>query len=442
MTDRAKPRHRCLTRRALLKGIGLAAGGALAAPYVITSTALGGEGRPSASERVTMGWIGVGGRGSALLRNFLGLSDAEVLAVCDVKRDRRDAARQRIETHYGKKGCDTYVDFRELCAREGIDAITVASTDHWHVRHALEAVRAGKDVYCEKPLGLSVEQGQVLRRAVRAYGRVFQFGTQERSSWTTRFAAGMVLSGRIGKVHKITVGSRYSRSSPNYPPMPVPDGLDYNLWLGPAPWAPYTQNRVSNSHWFHISDYSLGFLAGCGIHTVDMAQWGNGTSLTGPVSIEGTGEFPADGLCDCATGWDVTMEFAGGVEMRFTDGKKNKLGVLFEGEDGWVFVKERHLGGTFDAHPKSLLRDPIRPDEVQLPISNHHQQNFLDCVKSRRDTVAPIEVAVRSDTLCQLTNIATRLGRKLRWDPEREIFPDDPGANRWLTRPMRSPWTL
>jgi len=442
MNDRAILTLPRLTRRALLKRLGLAAGGALAAPYVITSTALGGEGRPSASERVTMGWIGTGGRGTALLRNFLGLADAEVLAVCDVKQPRRDAARQRVEHHYGKEGCETYLDFRELCDREGIDAVTVASTDHWHVLHSLWAVRAGKDVYCEKPLGLSVEQGQVLRRAVRQYGRVFQFGTQERSSWTTRFAAGMVQSGRIGKVRRITVGSRYSRASGTYPPMPVPDWLDYDLWLGPAPWAPYTENRIKNSHWQHTSDYSLGWLAGCGIHTVDMAQWGHGTSLTGPISVEGTGEFPPDGLCNCATGWDVTMAFADGVTMRFTDGKKNKLGVLFEGEDGWVFVKERHLGGTFDAHPKSLLRDPIRPDEARLPVSNHHQQNFLDAVKSRNDPVAPIEVAVRSDTLCQLTDIATRLGRKLRWDPQREIFPDDPGANRWLTRPMRAPWTL
>jgi len=439
MTDGVK---RPWTRRRFLKAAALAAGGAAAVPYVAPAEALGAGDRPPPSDRVTMGWIGAGGRGTALLRNFLGLSDTQVLAACDVKKPRRDAAKARVDQHYGTADCDTYVDFRDLLARDDIDAVTVASTDHWHVLHSLAAVRAGKDVYCEKPLGLSVEQGQVLRRAVRQYGRVWQFGTQERSSWSTRFAAAMVLSGRIGKVHTVTVASRYSRASGTYPPMPVPDWLDYDLWLGPAPWAPYTENRVKNSHWFHISDYALGFLAGCGIHTVDMAQWGNGTDHTGPVEIEGIGEFPDDGLCNCATGWDVTMRFAKGVEMRFVDGKKAPLGVKFEGEDGWVFVKERHLGGTFDAHPKALLRDPIRPDEVRLPVSNHHQQNFLDCVKSRQDPVAPIEVAVRSDTLCQLTDIATRLGRKLRWDPEREIFPDDPEANRWLSRPMRSPWTL
>ena len=431
-----------VSRRRFLKQAALAAGAAAAAPYVITSAALGAEGRPSASERITMGWIGVGGRGTALLKNFLGLGDAQIVAACDVKAAQRESARALVEGHYQEKGCETLVDFRDLLDRRDIDAVTVASTDHWHVPLALAAVRAGKDVYCEKPLGLSVEQDRALRQAVRQYGRVFQFGTQERSSWTTRFAAGMVLSGRIGKVHTVTVSSRYSHASGNYPPMPVPEGLDYDLWLGPAPWAPYTENRVSNSHWFHISDYSLGFMAGCGIHTVDMAQWGNGTDHTGPVEIEGVGEFPDDGLCDAATGWDVTMKFAKGVTMRFTDGQKNPLGVKFEGEDGWVFVKERHLGGTFDASPKSLMLEPIRPDEVQLPISNHHQENFLECVKTRRDPVAPIEVAVRSDTLCQLTNIATRLGRKLRWDPETETFPGDAEANRWLSVPMRAPWRL
>jgi len=224
--------------------------------------------------------------------------------------------------------------------------------------------------------------------------------------------------------------------------MPVPDWLDYELWLGPAPWAPYTANRVSNSHWFHISDYALGFIAGCGVHTIDIATWGNGTDLTGPVEVEGTGEFPRDGLCDCAVAWDVNLKFANGVTMNFTDGKANPLGVRFEGADGWVFVKEEHLGGTVDAYPKELLREKIRPDELRLRPSNYHHRNFLDCVKTRSKTVAPIEVAVRSDTLCHLSDIVMRLGRKLRWDPDKEKFINDEQANRMLRRPMRSPWRL
>jgi predicted dehydrogenase len=431
-----------ISRRSFLKKTAGAAVGVTGFPYIVSSSALGKAGSITASERITLGFIAVGGRGSALLRNFLYLSEAQVVAVCDVKRPNRDRALQTVNEHYGAKVCTAYIDFRELCARKDIDAAVVASTDHWHVLHALEAVRTGKDVYCEKPLGMSVEQGQVLRRDVNRYGRVFQFGTQERSSRNSRFACEMVRSGRIGKIHKIIVASRYSVPSENYPSVPVPDWLDYDLWLGSAPWAPYTANRVNNSHWFHISDYALGFIAGCGIHTIDIATWGNGTDLTGPIEVEGIGEFPPDGLCNCATGWDVNLKFANGITMNFTDGERNPLGVKFEGTDGWVFVKEEHLGGKPDANPKSLLEKPIGPNEMHLPVSNHHQQNFLDCVKTRARTVAPVEVAVRSDTLCQLSDIAMRLGRKLRWDPDNEKFINDAQANRMLRRPMRNPWRL
>ena len=431
-----------ISRRSFLKKTTSAAVGAISLPYIVSSSALGQAGAVAAGERIVMGFIGVGGRGTSLLRNFLHLSDAQVVALCDVKRQNRDRAKQTVDKQYETTGCGAYGDFRELVARDDIDAVVVASTDHWHVPHALAAVRAGKDVYCEKPLGMSVEQGQVLRREVNRYSRVFQFGTQERSSRNSRFACEMVRSGRVGKIHKITVAARYSVASENYPAMPVPDWLDYDLWLGPAPWAPYTANRVNNSHWFHISDYALGFMAGCGIHTIDIATWGNDTDLTGPVEVEGTGEFPRDGLCNCATGWDVDLKFDNGVTINFTDGERNPLGVKFEGTDGWVFVKEEHLGGKPDASPKSLLEKPIGPNEVHLPVSNHHQQNFLDCVKTRASTVAPVEVAVRSDTLCQLSDIAMRLGRKLRWDPENEKFINDTQADRMLKRPIRSPWRL
>lgn len=431
-----------ITRRSLLKNVASLAAGAIGFPYVVGSSALGKAGSVTASDRVVMGFIGVGGRGGALLRNFINLEDTQVVAVCDVKRQRRDWALDLVDKHYGKKVCAAYTDFRKLCARNDIDAIVVGSTDHWHVLHVLEAVRTGKDVYCEKPLGVSVQQGQALREEVIRYNRVFQFGTQERSGRNSRFACELVLSGRIGKLKHITVASRYSIASENFPPTPVPDSIDYDLWLGPASWAPYHPNRVSNSHWWHISDYSLGWIAGCGIHTIDIATWGNGTDLTGPLEVEGIGEYPREGTCDNATGWDVNLKFANGVTMNFTDGKRNPLGVRFEGADGWVFVKEEHLGGKVDANPKELLKKEIGPDEVHLPVSNHHQQNFLDCVKSRARPVAPVEVAVRSDTLCQLSEIAMRLGRKLKWDPDKEEFVNDDQATRMLTRPLRSPWRL
>ncbi len=433
------PKQMNVTRRNFLKSAA-AAGAVVGLPAIVPSSVFGAE---APSERITMGWIGVGGRGSSLLGAFLRFKDAQVLAACDVKKQQRDRAKSSIDRRYGTKSCVAYNDFRQLCARDDIDAVVVATTDHWHVLAALEAVRSGKDVYVEKPLGMSVEQAQVLRETVQRYGRVFQFGTQERSNRNTRFACEMALSGRVGKIHTITVASRFSKVSPNYPTQPVPDWLDYDLWLGAAPWAPYTANRVRNQGgWFHISDYALGFIAGCGIHTIDMAQWGNGTVLTGPVEVEGFGEFPADGLCNCATGWDVNLKFANGVTMRFTDGKRNPYGVRFEGPDGWVFVKEGHLGGNVNANPKSLLREPIGPGEVHLPVSTHHQRNFLDCIKTRARTIAPIEEAVRSETLVQLSDIAMRLGRKLKWDPDKELFIGDEYANRMLKRPMRPPWRL
>ncbi len=430
---------RAMSRRRFLKSSAGAAAAALAGPSIVPSEVLGAS---PPSEKIVLGFVGVGGRGGGLLTNFMALPEVRVTAVCDVKKPSREAARKRVDEQYGPGVCGAYVDFRELCARDDIDAVVVASTDHWHMLHALEAVRAGKDVYCEKPLGLSIEQRQMLRKTVNQYSAIFQFGTQERSSYKSRLACELVRNGHIGRVQKITVASRYSIASDNYPEMPVPDWIDYDLWLGPAPWAPYTANRVSNSHWFHISDYALGFLAGCGIHTIDVATWGNGTDLTGPVEVEGTGVFPRDGLCDCALSWDVNLKFANGAMMNFTDGEANPLGVRFEGTDGWVFVKEEHLGGTVDAHPKELLRTKFGPDEIRLPFSRRHQGNFIDCVKTRSRTVAPVEVAVRSDTLCQLSDIAMRLGRRLRWDPEKEEFVNDEQANRMLRRPMRSPWRL
>ena len=438
MTTHVKP----ISRRGLLRHTAAAGLAALAGPYVLTSKALGDATTPAASQRITVGFIGVGGRGGALLSNFLSLPEAHVRAVCDVKRPLRENAQRAVNRRYGTADCQAYMDFRELCARTDLDACVVATTDHWHVLCALEAVRNGKDVYCEKPLGLSVEQGQVLRDAVHRYGRVFQFGTQERSTWQTRVACEMVLSGRIGKLKTIKVGSRYSVASGNYPAQSVPDDLAYDLWLGPAPYEPYCPQRVVSNHWFHISDYAIGFIAGCGIHTVDMAQWGHGSDLTGPVEIEGTGVFPADGLCNCATAWNVNLTFADGAVMNFTDGEQNPLGVKFEGTDGWVFVKERHLGGTVDASDKESLRRPIGPNEFHLRVSNHHQRDFLDAVRTRGPTIAPIDVAVRSDQLCQLSDIAMRLGRKLRWEPDREEFINDAQATRMLHRPLREPWRL
>ena len=433
---------RKISRRRFLAKAGHMVVGAIGFPYIIPSSALGKAGSVAPSNRINLGFIGVGGRGNSLVTNFLGLSDAQVVAVCDVKKPNRQNAQLRVDEYYGKKVCRAYNDFREICSRNDIDAVVIASTDQWHILHSLYAVRAGKDVYCEKPLGVSLEESKVLRDKVHRTGCIFQFGTQERSSAKTRFGCELVLNGRIGKLKKIKVGSRHSDSSPNFPPQPIPDWLDYQMWLGPAPWAPYDGKRTISSYWFHIRDYAVGFIAGCGVHTVDMAAMGSGTDLTGPVEVKGSGVIPKDGLCNCLTSWNVDLVYENGLIINFTDEKQNKPGTLFEGTQGRVHILEEHLSGTVDTYPKSLLQEVIGPDEIKLPVSNHHQQNFLDCIKTRTKPVAPIDIAVRSDTLCIISDIAARLERKLKWDPNEEQFIDDNQANRMLKRSMRSPWHL
>ena len=416
-------------------------------PILIPASALGRSGRIAPSERVVMGSIGVGNMGFGDMNAFMSIPEVQVVAACDVKSTMRDRAKQAVDAHYGNTDCAVYNDFRELLARDDIDAVGIATLDSWHVVHALAAVRAGKDLYVEKPLGMSIDEIKVLRDAVHRYGRVFQFGTQQRSSAEFRQACEIARNGRLGRIHTIKVGVHAGAAERSglrtYPPEPVPDWLDYDLWLGPAPRAPYTTARLVYPHWFHISDYSLGYVSGWGIHHIDIAQWGGGTERTGPVEVEGSATFPYDdALCDNPISWDTRMKYANGVKLIFTgDGPGFtgvRHGITFEGTDGWVWVNR----GGIEAEPESLLKDPFGPDDIRLPVSNFHQGDFVECVRSRKETISNIDVAVRSDTVCQLAWCAFQLGRKLRWDPDEEVFVNDPDANQRLIRPLRSPWRL
>jgi len=304
-------------------------------------------------------------------------------------------------------------------------------------------------MYCEKPLGMSVAEDKALRDVVNRYGIVFQFGTQQRSDDRFRLACELARNERIGKLHTIMIGSTIAPTCPNQPPQPVPQGFDYDMWLGPAPWAPYTRERCS-PNWLFIHDYCLGCLGGAwGVHHIDIAQWANDADDSGPIEIQGTGVIPKDGLLDTVTTWQVEHTYANDVKMIHMDrGTALKratqfslhagVGVLFLGSEGWVFVCRELI----EAEPKALLKASIGPNEIRLPRSNNHRRNFLDCVKTRQKTLCPIETAVRSDTICHQDDIAIRLGRKLRWDPEKEQFINDDQANRMLTRAMRSPWHL
>ena len=436
-------------RRRFLKSAACAAAGAVGFPYLVASSALGKAGNVAAGGRITVGCVGIGPQGTGVMRNFLSQKDAQVVAVCDVKSDVLKAGQELVNKHYQGTGCATYKDFRQLLARDDIDVVLVATPDHWHVLAALAAVRAGKDVYLEKPMGLSLAQDQALRTAVHRHGRVFQFGTQQRSSRDFRFACELALCGRLGKLHTINVWSPGSSQGGDPTPVPVPEWLDYEMWLGPAPFTPYTKDRCSNALWWFISDYALGFIAGWGVHPLDIALWGGGEKVACPVEIEGKGVWPTEGVADTAMNWNVVCKYDSGVTMNFTGdpfpeewkkryGRTTSHGTAFEGTEGWVHVDRSGL----NAHPKELLTAELGPNDGRLYQSSNHVRNLLDCVKSRAETICPIDVAVQADIICHISDIAIRLEEKIKWDPKTERFVNNDAANRRLSRPMRSPWTL
>jgi myo-inositol 2-dehydrogenase/D-chiro-inositol 1-dehydrogenase len=444
--ERARKTH-LVSRRQFIKGSVAAATGFFA-PTIVPASVFGAD---APSNRITIGFIGVGRMGMDDLREILGFKEAQVVAVCDIDANRLKYAQNTVNDHYSRQGssgayegCRTYGDFRELVAQADIDAVSIATPDHWHVLPAIAAARAGKDIFLQKPLSLTIQEGRVLSDAVRRYNRVFQVGSQQRSDSRFRQACELVRNGRIGRLHTVKVGFGTDPGTGVEPPMLVPDGLDYDTWLGPAPWAAYTEKRVhpqkgyDRPGWLRISDYGAGMITGWGSHHNDIAQWGMGTEYTGPVEIQGHAEYPKDGLWDVHGDFSIEYTYANGVKVICADNKKNKDGITFEGTEGWVYVTR----GLIDAQPKSLLSSAIGASEIQLYKSNNHKANWLECIKSRAETIAPVEVAHRSCTVCLLGDIAMRLGRKLKWDPDKEQFIGDEQANRMLGRPMRSPWRL
>jgi len=443
-------RNRTIDRRQFIRRAAGTAVGAVGFPYVVSSSAFGNAGSVAASERIVVGCVGVGPQGTGVMQNFLGQKDAQVVAICDVKSTRRDEVKKIVNDHYKDTGCTAYKDFREMTARDDIDVILSATCDHWHVLTALAAVQSGKDVYLEKPMGLSVEQDQALRAAVHRHGRIFQFGTQQRSERNFRFACELALNGRLGKLHTINVWSPGSSQGGDPAPVPVPEWLDYEMWLGPAPFTPYTKDRCSNALWWFISDYAVGFIAGWGIHPIDIAFWGGGKLVTTPLTVEGKGTWPTQGICDTAMNWDVVLKYDSGLTMNFTGwpcreewkqrygNNIQSHGTAFEGSDGWVHVDR----AAINANPKEVLATKFGPNDIRLPESGNHVRNLLDCVKTRSKPVAHIDDAVQGDIICQISDIAIRLEQKLKWDSKKEQFVDNDAANRRLKRAMRAPWKL
>jgi predicted dehydrogenase len=420
-----------LTRRDMLRWTAAA----MAAPYFIPSSVLGRGRRAAPSERITLGFIGVGNMGGGHLETFLGYPDVQVVGICDVSRDKREKARQQVEEAYAAEkeagtfqGCETCNEFEALLARSDIDAVVIAVPDHWHAIIAIAACRAGKDVYCEKPLSLTIREARAMVRAARRFGTVFQTGSQQRSSANFRKACELVRSGRIGTLETVHVGIGGPSSEGYLPEEPIPEGFDWDRWLGPAPWQPYNSERCSGDYsggWRLIRDYSGGMMTDWGAHHFDIAQWGMGMDHSGPVEI-----LPPDE----EENRPLTYRYASGVTMYH--GGAN--GVLFTGTDGKIEVNR----GYFKSWPDEIGEEPLGPGDVHLYESPGHQQDWLDCIRSRRRPICDVEIGCRSVTVCHLGNIAWWLGRSIRWDPQREEIIGDAQAARWLDRPKRGPWRL
>jgi predicted dehydrogenase len=452
-----------INRRKFLRGAASTALGMISFPYIVPSSALGRAGSISPSNRINMGSIGVGGMGTNNMRAFLAQPDVQVVAVCDVvkasdeyghwykrgwqgARFGRESARKIVEDHYAQKnqagqykGCAAYVDFRDLLARDDIDAVCITTPDHWHAIPAIMAASTGRHIYCEKPLSLTVAEGRSMAEVVRRHGVIFQTGTQRRSSEQFRFVCELIRNGRIGQLKRAvaTIGANNKEAPPrDWQPMPVPEWLDYNMWLGPAPWAPYHKDRCLYTFRFGL-DYSGGQTTNLGAHAIDIIQWANGTDDTGPVEVEDLGgEFPKDGLFTTATKVHFRAWYENGLELICKTQEDGPLRL--EGTEGWIEIQNEKP--TY--YPESLKTSVIGPNEIHLYESNDHHRNFLDCIKANRETAAPVEIGHRSVTICHLGNIAMTLKRKLHWDPEKELFINDEPANRMLERSMRSPWHL
>jgi len=453
-----------MKRREFMKGTLAGTAGVLGFPTIIPASALGLGGATAPSDRLTMGCIGVGSQGTGDMRGFLQNEDLRVVAVCDVRQAFRQRAKDLVDAQNGDKNCAMYNDFRELLARDDIDTVSIAPGERWHALMSIEAARRGKHIHCEKSLALSVAEAKALRDAIQRYKVVFQMGSQQRSSAPFRFATELVRNGRIGQLQTIAIGSAGGGRTalplglgfsqmPREKPAPVPPGVDWDMWLGPSPWAPYSDLRITRT-WMSIRDYALGGIgAEYGVQDVDIGQWANNSDDTTPISVEGTGDVYHD-IRDTLTTYEIEYTYANGVKMILMDlvtARKRywqfqfgqspagvSVGLILFGTEGWIWVSRAGM----QTKPASLMRTVLGPNDVRVLYSDNHRRNFLDAVRTGQPNVSPVEVGVHDEMICQMGDIAVRLGRKLNWDPVNEVFKDDEIANRKLSRVMRSPWRL
>ncbi len=433
-------------RRFLKTGAGIVAAGALA-PTIIPSHVLGAH---APSNQITVGVIGCG-RQEVIVNTpqFLASPEAQIVAVCDVDRWRAGENRDQIQSHYARdrnagqyNGCDVYEDFRELLARDDIDAVMISTPDHWHVPMGVHAAKAGKHVCIEKPISTAIRHGRLLADVVAERGVVSRNDSEFRSLKRMWKAVELVRNGYIGDLeHMISHVPSDSEAIGRPDPMPVPSELNYPLWLGPAAGAPYTEQRVhpreeirARPGWLRISDYTEGMVTNWGTHLNDIAQWANGTDRSGPISVEGAGAF-SEGLWDTIVEFKLHYEYANGVTLEYE--MNRDPGIEFQGSEGWLRVPYR---GDVEASDPAILDAEPGVGELDLSDTMGDKEDFLHAIKTGGETLQPAEVGHRTCSLCQIGLIAVRLGRKLEWDPESETFPNDEEANTMLDRPMRGDW--
>ncbi|MBU4461138.1 MAG: Gfo/Idh/MocA family oxidoreductase [Verrucomicrobia bacterium] len=448
-----------LGRREFLKA-GAATAGAIAFPTLVPSSVFGAD---APSNRIRVGAIGCGRIArDADIPGTLKAGGVYV-AVCDVDANRAKLGREFIREWCARNKkpapeIEVFGDYREMLARKDIDAVTISTPDHWHARPVVDAVKAGKHVYVQKPAGRIYAEGRAMRDAGRSTDRIIQFGTQQRSNATFRQACELVRNGRVGTLREVEVGLPTDPAGGNPAAMPVPATLDYDAWLGWTPDVPYTEDRVHPQQgfgrpgWLRCEQYCCGMITGWGVHHMDIAHWGMDTEMTGPVEISGTGEFPTSGLWTVHGPYRLEMKYANGVTLRICDKYPN--GIRFIGSEGWVFVSRGGQKATasdptsgtralkaLDASDPKLL-EPLVAPKVRLYESADHYGNWLECIRTGRKPICPIEVGHRSSGVCNIGHIAMRLGRPLKWDPAKEDFVGDAAASAALTQVMRPKYAV
>jgi len=431
-------------------------------PTIIPSSVIG---KNPPSDKINIGWIGCGRQGSGDVSATMRFDTAMLVAVADVDSNRATKGKQLIENYYTRKtgnkdyvNVKTYGDYKELLLDKAIDAVLITTPDHWHSQPAIEAALAGKDIYLEKPTSLTIKEGRLLSDVVKRKKVILQVGTQQRSSVQWRYAAELVRNGRIGKLHTVKIGLPGDPAGPEAPEMPVPKNLNYNMWLGSTPEVYYTEMRVHPQNsindrpgWLRCEQFGAGMITGWGQHHFDSAAWGMDTELTGPISIAAVAQFPKSGLWNVHGDFMSVAEYKNGITMLTSGGYPN--GVRYEGTEGWIFVTRGNYTATasdpvaadkntkaLDASDPKLLTSVIGPNEIHLYESSSQQGNWLDCIKSRKEPISPVEIGHRACTVCLTTHIAMKLGRKLTWNPDKEVFVNDNEANSMLSRPQRAPY--